>query len=305
MSSVPTLCVIVPIYNEASGLPALLEQLDTHLKDLDYQCLVVDDGSTDGTWAALTELKQKYPLRALRLSRNFGKEAALCAGLEFADGEAFVTIDGDLQHPPELIPEMVKTWQEQSCDLVEGIKMRSPNEGYFSRTRARLFYKVFNMMCGTDLEGQTDFKLLSARARDAWLRLPERNMFFRGVTNWLGFERGRVQFMVRDIPGRDSRWSFFGLMRYAINNITAFSSIPLTMLLVTGLLLLFPASLVGGWTLYLKFTGEAVNGLSTINFLILSSGGLNFLGLSILGLYVGRIHEEVKARPRYVLREQL
>ncbi|MGE0492932.1 MAG: glycosyltransferase family 2 protein [Vulcanimicrobiota bacterium] len=305
MSSVPTLCVIVPIYNEASGLPALLEQLDIHLKDLDYQCLVVDDGSTDGTWAALTELQEKYPLRALRLSRNFGKEAALCAGLEFAEGEAFVTIDGDLQHPPELIPEMVRTWQEQACDLVEGIKMRSPNEGYFSRTRARLFYKVFNLMCGTDLEGQTDFKLLSARARDAWLRLPERNMFFRGVTNWLGFDRARVQFMVRDIPGRDSRWSFFGLMRYAINNITAFSSIPLTMLLVTGLLLLFPASLVGGWTLYLKFTGQAVNGLSTINFLILSSGGLNFLGLSILGLYVGRIHEEVKARPRYVLRDQL
>ena len=300
------LTVIVPLYNEASSLPTFMKELHAHLVDScpRYRCLLVDDGSADRTWEVVQELRKTYPIEGLRLSRNFGKEAALCAGLELAEGEVFVTIDGDLQHPPDLIPRMLEVWKEEECDLVEAVKKRDLEESKVSRLQAKLFYIIFNLLCGKDLEGQTDFKLLTSRARDAWLRLPERSIFFRGITHWLGFKRGRVEFSVPHIPGRDSRWTFLGLMRYAIKNITAFSSVPLTLLFVTGCLFFIPATLLTAWVLYQKLTGLAVTGFATVIILILASGGLNFIGLSVLGLYVARIYEEVKARPRYILRDR-
>lgn len=307
MSEEFTVSIIVPVYNESRCLPALLKNISTNLKDQswNYQILIVDDGSSDDTWSVITQMQGHYELTALKLSRNFGKEAALCAGLEHAEGDAFITIDADLQHPPELIPVMVQKWRESQCDLVEAVKDRAYEESRWSRFQAWAFYRCFAALCGTDIEGHTDFKLMSARAREAWMRLPERGMFFRGLTTWLGFEREKVHFRVPDAPSRSSRWSGLQLLKYAVKNITAFSSLPLIFLLVAGFLFLIPASVTGIWTLYLKYTGQAVDGFTTVIVLMNFFGGLNFLGLSLLGLYVAQVYDEVKARPRYLLSDRL
>jgi len=301
------LSIVVPLHNEEDTVQhflATLNEIVSEELEAEYECILVDDGSTDGTWDLLGKLSKRYPIRAFRLSRNFGKEAALCAGLEQANGELTAVMDGDLQHPPELLPKMVQLWKERSCDVVEARKKRADGEPALYKWRAKMFYRLFSRLCGFDLEGLTDFKLLSRRAREAWLQMPERSLFFRGMTSWLGFQREYVEFQVPDIEGRTSRWSTLSLIRYAGRNITAFSTLPLYLLTLAGILFLVPAVGLTIWTLYLKIIGEAVEGIAQIILVLLFSGGLNLMGLSLVGLYLGRIYEETKGRPRYIVRDQ-
>ena len=305
MSALPQISVVVPAFNEANSLPTLCRRIDqilTHELGETYELILVDDGSIDNTWDSIQRLTEQFPIRGLRLSRNFGKESALCAGIEMSQGEVVVSMDGDLQHPPELLALMIERWKETGCDLVEAVKTRAQNEGTASRLRAKIFYKVFSVLCGFDLSGMTDYKLLTSSAREAWLNMPERTLFFRGMTNWIGFHRETVQFQVPDIEDRHSRWSFTGLLRYALRNITAFTAVPLYLFAFLGLFFLFPAAILALDTLRRWFQGVAVEGFTTVIILVLLVGGLNFIGLSVLGLYLGRVYEEVKQRPRYIIR---
>jgi glycosyltransferase involved in cell wall biosynthesis len=301
------LSVVLPCLNEGSHLERSLATLAGVLDGLGlaYEIIVVDDGSTDDTWTVLARAAATRPeLMALRLSRRFGKEQALAAGLEHARGAAVLVMDGDLQHPPELIPEMVRAWRQEGYEVVEGMKVRRGEEPLVARVGARLFYPLFRRLSGFDLEGASDFKLVDRRVLEAWSRMPEHTLFFRGMSAWLGFRRKAVPFEVAPRAGGSSGWSPLRLLRLGLNGITAFSSAPIHVITAMGLVFGVFAAMLGLQTLYNKFSGEAQTGFTTVIVLVLLVGSLVLLGLGVIGLYVSRIYEEVKGRPRYVLRDR-
>lgn len=302
---VVTLSLVIPVFNEGELLESVLSAIHAELARLDplsYEVLIVDDGSADETWSLIERWSQNRPwLHGLRLSRNFGKEAALAAGLEAVRGEAVIVMDGDLQHPPALIGEMVAIWRQGEADIVEAVKMDRGKEPFWHRLRAGLFYKLLGGIPGADLTGATDFKLLDRAVVEAWRRMGERNLFFRGMAAWLGFRRREIAFSVPRRAGGRSRWPLFQLMRLAVTGITSFSSLPLQITTIIGFLFLLFSILLGGQTLYMKFSGQAVSGFTTVILLLLILGSCILISLGILGIYIARIYEEVKGRPRYLV----
>lgn len=302
------LSLVIPLYREAEGLAANLTTIAGVLKSLHVPCevILVDDGSPDGTWTVIEQLASEMPnLRALRFSRNFGKEAALCAGLEHAKGDAIVVMDGDLQHPPSLIPQMFDAWQRGEADVVEAVKQSRGKEGTFNQIASRAFYSLFRRFSGFDLAGASDFKLMNRRAVDAWLLMPERSLFFRGMSAWVGFKRVRIPFAVAERSGGRSSWSVPKLFRLALGAITAFSSAPLHLITLAGVAFAAFAALLSVRTLYLWVTGEAVSGFSTVILVLLIIGCLLMFGFGIVGEYLARIYDEVKMRPRYLIDRKL
>jgi polyisoprenyl-phosphate glycosyltransferase len=301
------LSVVIPIYREALNLAETLRQLTLTLEALSmsYEVVLIDDGSPDDTWQViLAQCQLNEKLRGIRLSRNFGKEAALAAGLESACGSAIVVMDGDLQHPPSLIPIMVKAWRD-GADVVEAVKEHRGSENLYRRARAKAFYSIFSRLTGYDLRGASDFKLMDRRVLSAWLEMGERNLFFRGMNAWLGFERVQVKFDVPARAGGVSSWSLLQLTKLAITAVTSFSSAPLQLITLTGAGFAVFAAALAIQTIYLKITGQAVDGFTTVILLLLIIGGTLMLGLGIIGTYIARIYEEVKARPRYIVAERI
>src|SRR4051794_7015424 len=193
------LSIVMPVFREAEHLPATLVSIRRSLEacELTYELVLVDDGSSDNTWSVIaTEANTHDTIRALRFSRNFGKESALCAGLEHARGDAVVVLDADGQHPPSLIPEMVRVWQTTGVDIVEAVKTHRGRESLSDKMGALLFYFLINKLSGFDFKGASDFKLMNRRAVNTWLQMPERNVFFRGMTAWLGFTSTQIPFEV-------------------------------------------------------------------------------------------------------------
>jgi len=307
VSTPPALSVVLPCLNEGSHLERSLATLGGVLDALalEYEVVVVDDGSSDDTWEVLVRLSRANPrLCAVRLSRRFGKELALTAGLEQARGAGVLVMDADLQHPPALIPEMVRAWRDEGYEVVEGVKVRRGEEPFLARFGARLFYPAFRRLSGFDLEGASDFKLVDRRVLAAWAQMGERNVFFRGMSAWLGFRRKSVPFEVAPRAGGRSGWSAWRLLRLAVNGITAFSSAPLQLVTAMGLVFLLFAIGLGLQTLYNWFCGRAATGFTTVILLVLIAGSCLMIGLGVIGLYLSRIYEEVKGRPRYVIRDQ-
>ena len=270
------------------------------------EMIAIDDGSTDSTWQVLEKLAEQMPeLKALRFSRNFGKEAAICAGLAYSSGQACIVIDSDLQHPPELIPEMVRLWRQERWDIVEGIKKTRGSESLINRLGARFFYRTLSGLSGYNLYGSSDFKLLDRKVIDAWLDMRERNTFFRGMISWLGYRRNHITFSVPRRRLTQSRWSFLGLFRLAVIAITAFSSLPLQAVTILGGLFLLCAILFSSYALVMYFAGLAFPGFTTVIVLELLIGGVLMISLGIIGTYIAQIYQEVKYRPRYVVAETL
>jgi glycosyltransferase involved in cell wall biosynthesis len=303
-----TLSVVVPVHNEGDQIAQNLsliysEALKTGLV---IEMMVIDDGSIDDTWQALEKTAEQMPeLKALRFSRNFGKEAAICAGMVYSSGKACIVIDSDLQHPPALIPEMVRLWKDEHWDIVEGIKRTRGTEPLINKIGARFFYRTLSRLSGYDLYGSSDFKLLDRKVIDAWLDMRERNTFFRGMITWLGYRRKQISFSVPTRRLTQSRWSFFGLFRLAVIAITAFSSLPLQAVTLLGGVFLFCAAVFSGYALLLYFTGLALPGFTTVIILELVIGGVLMISLGIIGTYIAQIYQEVKYRPRYVVAETL
>ena len=300
------LSVLIPVHNESDQIAQNLSLMhEEALKTaLPMEVIVIDDGSTDGTWQALESMTEQMPeLRAIRFSRNFGKEAAISAGLDYSSGQACIVIDSDLQHPPELIPEMVRLWREEHWDVVEGIKKTRGTEPVLNRIGARFFYRTLSRLSGYNLYGSSDFKLLDRKVIEAWLDMRERNTFFRGMITWLGYRKKQISFSVAKRRLTQSRWSFLGLFRLAIVAITAFSSLPLQAVTFLGGLFLFCAVLFSSYALILYFTGLALPGFTTVIILELLIGGVLMISLGIIGTYIAQIYQEVKYRPRYVVAE--
>jgi glycosyltransferase involved in cell wall biosynthesis len=304
----PLISVVIPLYNEGSHLRELLSDLKTALQQTGcrFEVILVDDGSPDDTWENIKEEAQAFPsLRAVRLSRNFGKELALCAGLERARGDVVVVMDGDGQHPPSLLPMMVEKWRSSGADIVHAVKTKRGREPVAGKVGAFLFYLILNKLSGFDLKGASDFKLVNRKVTDTWLAMRERNVFFRGMTAWMGFSTVKIPFQVVARRGGKSGWSYLRRAKLALIGITTFSSFPLHLVTFAGVIFFIFAIGLGIQTLYLKLAGRAFTGFATVILLELIIGSLLMISLGIIGEYLARIYEEVKGRPRYVIAESI
>jgi len=302
----PRLSLVVPAFQEGAALAVGLRAIHAAARStgLAFELIVVDDGSTDETWPTLvSEADEVSEIVAVRLSRNFGKEGAIAAGLDLVTGDACVVMDADLQHPPALVPELVRRWREEGWDVVEAVKTDRGRESLLHRLTARTFYRAAAWLTGYDLQDASDFKLIDRRVLTEWRRLGERATFFRGLVAWLGFSRTQVPF---DVPPRHSgvsRWSLSALGGLAVQAVTSFSALPLQLVTVLGLVMLLLGVGVGAQALRLWAQGLALPGFTTVILLQLLIGGLLMISLGIIGTYLARIYEEVKGRPRYVVRE--
>ena len=300
------LSVVLPSYNEEASIPRAAERITELLTaaDIPFELLFVDDGSKDGSWAAIQTQAARFPqVRGVRFSRNFGKEAAIFAGLAQARGDCAAVMDCDLQHPPEKLEEMYRLWQ-QGYQVVEGVKLSRGKESPLHTLAVRCFYRAMSGSTGLDMSRASDFKLLDRRAVDVLLAMREKNAFFRALSSWIGFSTAQVEFQVREREAGRSKWSLRSLFRYALTNLAAFSTAPLQLVTFLGVLVLIASVVLSVHSLWQKFTGQALEGFTTVIILILFIGSILMICLGIIGYYIAKIYEEIKDRPRYILAER-
>lgn len=271
----------------------------------EWQCVLVDDGSSDSTWDVLSDLAAQYPerVRALRFSRNFGKEAAIRAGLEHASGDLAIVMDGDLQHPPELMEDMVNLWASGSIDVVNTVKAERGNESFLYRFSVSCFNFLMTRAAGRHLVGDSDYKLLDRKVIDAFLKLRERRAFFRGLVNWMGFRSANLPLHIRERAAGKTKFNLKNLVRLGLTALTSFSTIALHFVTVLGFLFAGASLLLGMYTLFAWWLGGAVEGFTTIILLQLIVGSVIMVALGIIGEYLSIIYTEVKGRPHYFLAE--
>lgn len=302
----PEISIVVPAFNEAEGLAPFLDQLFAVLRSCcdTYEVWVVDDGSRDATWERLrTELARFPQLRGLRFTRNFGKEAAILAGLRQARGKAVVIMDADGQHPPSLLPEMLKLWRSGQGQIIAAQKASRATDSWMARTNARMFNGLMHLLTGLDLEGASDFRLLDRRVIDTLLAFPEKIRFFRGMTVWTGFTTVPVMFDVAPRIAGDSHWSTAQLTRLAVTAITSYSAKPLGMVFRLGLLGMAAAGLLLLQAIYSWWANIDVPGWTSLTVVVLFFGSANLLGIGVLGAYLAQIFDEIKGRPEFLVRE--
>jgi polyisoprenyl-phosphate glycosyltransferase len=305
----PTLSVVVPAFFEESSLPQLHRELVAVLDagDLTWELIVVDDGSTDGTWRQIEALHRKDArVRGLRLSRNFGHQYALFAGLTQASGLAVVMMDGDLQHPPAVVPQLLDEW-EKGAKIVHTMRRDPPTLPWIKRLTSRLFYRVFSFLSGVKLfAGSADFRLLDRQVVDQVLRLREDGLFLRGLVHWVGFPSATVEFTCGERFAGTSKYDLWRMMRFAWTGITSFSVVPLRLAVILGLITSLGAFYQLGEALYIKlFTDRAVPGWASVIGLMSLLFGVLFILLGILGEYLARVLQEVRGRPRFIVRDAI
>lgn len=304
----PDLSIVIPAFREGAHLSASLAKIADVVRrnELNFELIVVDDGSDDDSWNILCQLAEELSeLRAISFTRNFGKEAAIAAGLAHAEGTAVVVMDADLQHPPDLIPDMVRLWREQGCEIVNAVKRDRGKESAWSRFAATAFYDLFAKLTSLRLKDGSDFKLLDRRVVDAYGKLPERQLFFRGLISWFGYQQCSLPFEVERRTAGDAKWNTTARAIMAANAFTSFSAVPLQLVTLVGLLTLIVSFGLGVQTLYIWVTGRAVEGFTTVILLLLAIGAILMISLGIIGQYLAKIYDELKARPRYLIGRQL
>jgi glycosyltransferase involved in cell wall biosynthesis len=302
------LTIVVPAYNEAAVLEAFHARLSRVLNGLPMECsvLYVDDGSRDDTWSLIEDLTARDERTgALKLSRNFGKEAALTAGLDHVDADAAVVIDADLQDPPELIPSLVERWHE-GYDVVYATRTAREGETAFKRLTASLFYRSMERLSDTSVPRDTgDFRLLSRRALDALRQLRERQRFMKGLFTWIGYRQTAVYYLREPRQAGRTKWNYWRLTQLAIEGITSFSTAPLRLATWIGMLSSMLAFLYGVWVFGKAMVyGDPVKGYPSLMVAILFLGGLQLLALGVIGEYLGRNYAESKQRPLYFIEER-
>lgn len=297
------LSVVIPSYNEQEMVPKAAKEIGRILagEKIPFELIFVDDGSKDATWQCIRQVESEYPcVRGVRFSRNFGKEAAIFAGLAESKGDCVAVIDCDLQHPPEKLVEMYRLW-EQGVQVIEGVKSDRGRESFLHKLSAKTFYRLISKATGVDMSRASDFKLLDRKAVDVILTMREKRAFFRALSGWVGFTTAEVSYEVQERTAGESKWSTWSLMKYAVSNITAFTAWPLHLVTVMGILCLIVSVVMGIISLVQKFAGTALGGFTTVIILLLFIGSLIMISLGIIGYYVGNIYEEIKDRPRYII----
>ena len=280
-----TMSIVLPAYNEeqmiektARTIARLMEK-----ENISYELVFVNDGSKDLTWERIMEVSKKDPnVKGICFSRNFGKEGAVFAGLANAFGDCVAVMDCDLQHPPETLVTMYRLW-EQGYQVIEGVKASRGKEGIIHKFFAKTFYKIISNATGVDMSRASDFKLLDRAAVDEFLKLPERNVFFRALSSWVGFKTTYVEFHVQEREAGESKWSMKSLFKYAINNITSFSAVPMQVVTFCGVIFFLFAIVLAVQSLYLYFSGRAVAGFTTVILLLLIIGSILMFSLGVIG----------------------
>ena len=297
------LSVVIPAYNEEQMLlrcaRVVGELLDA--EHIPHEMIFVDDGSKDGTWNQICLAhSENENVRGVHFSRNFGKEAAIFAGLSEAKGDCVAVMDCDLQHPPETLVEMYRRWEE-GYEVVEGVKKTRGKESVTHAAATGIFYRIMSKAVKIDMSHASDFKLLDRKAVDSILEMPERNAFFRAMSSWIGFEQTQVEFDVQEREAGESKWSTRKLIAYAISNIVGYSTVPMQFVTGAGIVVFVLAVVLGIQTLVRYCTGHAVEGFTTVILLILLIGSVIMISLGIIGYYIARIFEEIKGRPKYII----
>jgi len=297
--------LVVPFYDEQDvidlSIPALVQQMERTAHAFEIVC--IDDGSTDGTLSRLYRYADADErVKVVSLSRNFGKEAALAAGLGIAQGDAVLILDADLQHPPELIPKMLELWHS-GYDVVNGVKEQRARESLVYRMLAGLFNRLMGGAADADFRGASDYKLLDRQVADVIRELPETRRFFRGLVAWSGFRTVRVPFTVGPRAAGKTKWSVFGLVRYSVRNLLAFSEMPLRAIAAVGFGTLVFSALLALWQVLRFVTGNTLSGFTTVILLQLFLDGLLLSGVGIVAIYLAEMYAEVKQRPLFVIRK--
>ncbi len=300
------LSVVAPVFNEEETINELHRRVAAALGDLPFELIVVDDGSRDRTPEILAEIAAgDQNVRVVRLSRNFGHQAALTAGLDHARGDATVMIDGDLQDPPEVIPEMVERWRG-GADVVYAVRAKRPGETRLKLATARWFYRFFGRIAQIELPEQAgDFRLLDRRALDALLEMRERSRFLRGMSVWVGFEQAQVTYERDARHAGDTKYTPMKMIRFSLDAISSFSYRPLQAATILGFVFSIIAFLAIPVAIGFRIAGEFVPGITTVLLVVLLLGGIQLITVGIIGEYLGRVYEEVKGRPLYVVRDRL
>jgi polyisoprenyl-phosphate glycosyltransferase len=302
----PLLSIVIPAFNEEANVAPIYQAIRAALGEQQpVEILYVDDGSTDGTAGAVRALRDGgAPVRLLRFGRNFGHQAALWAGLSHACGEAVVTMDADLQHPPRLLGRMIETWRGGAC-IVQMVRRRSEGAGWFKRLSSALFYRFLNLLSEQPVQsGAADFQLLDRRVVDALLQFRDRRPFLRGLVGWLGFATTRIEY---DAPARAAGHSAYTLrrmVRLSVHAITALSSKPLRFSFYLGLSTALVCLAYAAYSLVVLALGKTVPGWTSLIFVVLFLGALQMVSLGIIGEYVARIYEQARDMPRYVVVEE-
>lgn len=299
------LTVVIPAHNEEENISnttqTIRELLDK--ESIPFEVLFIDDGSKDTTYSLIEkEHTTDKRIRGIKFSRNFGKEAAILAGLREAKGDCTAVIDCDLQHPPECLIKMYRLW-EQGYQIIEGVKASRGKESFLHRISAGLFYKVISKAVGIDMDTSSDFKLLDRKIVEIIAAMPEKDTFFRALTYWVGFRTTQVPYEVEERKFGTTKWSAYRLMKYAVHNVTSFTSLPLQMVTIFGSLLIVLGSVLGIQTFCRYLAGKAAEGFTTVILLLLLIGGFLMLSLGIIGIYIAKIYNEVKQRPQYLIQE--
>jgi glycosyltransferase involved in cell wall biosynthesis len=308
MNSTRSLTIVIAAYNEEAALPLLHPRLLAVLESLDLEgrILYVDDGSRDDTWPILQSLAQNDPRVALlRLARNFGKEAALTAGLDHVQTDAALVLDADGQDPPELIPEFVAKWRE-GFDVVYGTRTRRDGESWIKRTTAAMFYRVINRLSDTPIPPDTgDFRLMSRRVLDALTQLRERQRFMKGLFAWVGFRQVSLPYRRAPRLAGNSKFNYWRLWNFALEGITGFSTVPLRVATYVGFFAAIAAIVYAVWIIAKTLLwSDPVQGWPTMMAVILFLGGVQLMALGVIGEYLGRMYLEAKQRPLYLISER-
>lgn len=297
------LSVIIPAYNEESNISRTAAVITSILskESIKYEILFIDDGSVDATWEHILQVsKENNCVQGIGFSRNFGKESAIYAGLAHANGDCCVVIDCDLQHPPEKIVDMYRLW-EDGYEIIEAVKASRGQEHPIHTFVAKCFYSIISKATQINMMRASDFKLLDRKAVTVLLNMPERNSFFRALSSWIGFHTAQIEFDVQERTEGTSKWSTKSLIKYAISNVTSFSTAPMQIITFLGCITLAMSVVLGFISLYQKFMGQALEGFTTVIILILFTSSIVMISLGIIGYYIAKIYDEIKGRPKFIV----
>ena len=295
------LSVIIPAYNEEKMIELTANTIHSLLQNngIHHELIFIDDGSKDATWENIQKIKETW-MKGVKFSKNFGKEAAIFAGLEHAKGECAVVIDCDLQHPPEKIVEMYKLWLD-GYEIVEAVKTSRGKESLLHKACAGTFYKIISKATNIDMNRASDFKLLDRKAINVLLTMREKNSFFRALSSWIGFKTMQIEFDVQERLEGESKWSAISLIKYAISNITSFSTLPMQFATGLGVATFIISIVIGAIALIQKMLGQSLEGFTTVIILQLLFSSIIMCCLGIIGYYIAKIYEEIQGRPKYIV----
>ncbi len=301
------LSIVLPVYNEEENIVRAYEAIRDVLmpRDIAFELVFVNDGSKDNSFEVIRKLSEDVrdaKVVGVSFSRNFGKEAAIFTGLSHATGDVCAVMDCDLQHPPETLLDMYDMWK-QGFEIIEGVKRSRGKESFIYKAFAKLFYKLISKSTGIEMYRSSDFKMLDRKVVDEYVKLSERNIFFRALSSWLGYKNAIVEFDVQERVSGNTKWSIKSLVKYAIGSITSFTTAPMQLITLSGMLFFFFAVILGIQSIVKWAMGHALEGFTTVILLLLITGSLIMISLGIIGYYLSRIYEEIKGRPRSIVRE--